>query len=68
MLRPHRGNRIAARHEDMDEPGSTAARSGFQRALTRAEGRDTDGIVVAKITASRPRGRRGRGKQAHRGG
>jgi len=32
MLRPHRGNRIAARHEDMDEPGSTAARSGFQGA------------------------------------
>jgi hypothetical protein len=30
-------------------PGSTAARSGFQRALTRVEARDTGGIVVAKV-------------------
>jgi hypothetical protein len=30
-------------------PGSTAARSGFQRALTRVEARGTGGIVVAKV-------------------
>jgi DNA invertase Pin-like site-specific DNA recombinase len=33
----------------VDEPGSKAARSGFERALARVEARLTDGIVVATL-------------------
>ena len=43
------GHRVARWHEDLDQPGSKAARPGFQAALARVEVGETDGIVVAKL-------------------
>jgi site-specific DNA recombinase len=48
------GLHIAAWHEDLDEPGSKAARLGFQRAIARVEARETDGIIVAKLDRFAP--------------
>ena len=43
------GHRVTRWHEDLDQPGSKAARPGFQAAVARVEAGETDGIVVAKL-------------------
>jgi site-specific DNA recombinase len=43
------GHRVVRLHEDLDQPGSNAARPGFQAALARVEAGETDGIVVTKL-------------------
>src|SRR5918995_1476244 len=43
------GHRVVRWHEDLDQPGSKAARPGFQAALARVEAGETEGIVVAKL-------------------
>lgn len=43
------GDRIVRWHEDLDLPGSHSARPGLQAALDRVEGKQVEGLVVARL-------------------
>lgn len=43
------GGAVVAWHDDQDLSGGNVERPGFQAALTRLRGRDTDGVVVMRI-------------------
>jgi site-specific DNA recombinase len=48
------GHRVAAWHDDLEEPGSKARQPGLERALARLEASETGGIVVAKLDRIAP--------------
>ena len=47
-------HRIGLWHEDVDEPGSNAPRSGLEGALARVEAKHADGVVVARFDRFAP--------------